>query len=348
MAIVLALCWRLVAPLRRSDLMVFLQAGSDVLHGVSPYTNLDDPFLYGGSAFVYPWWTAVVFAPLSVLPTQIADVLWTAASVGVVVLGARVAGVRTVLPVLVVLTTATTLRGFQVGSLNAFLLLGCVVAWRYRERAAVAGWALALVVGAKLFLVPLLCWLLLTRRLRALAHALLGLVALLGASFALGPLGAHDYASMLRLLGAQESAQGFSLHRLLATTTSPGAAGIGCLVAAAGIVLWGVRTQRAQGEQGDLMLFACCLVASLLLTPIVWSHYLVLLFAPLLLHRARLWWFVAASATSWIVAAPVLTHPVLSASVSWHISLLFVGVFALLASLAKASTAPKTSSRTAA
>lgn len=330
MAVVVAL---FVLPLPRSDFLVFFHAGADVIHGRNPYPGLQDPALYGGSAFVYPWWTALAFAPFALLPLSAADLCWTVGSIAVVLGACRIAGLRGIGAPLVVLTAATTIRGLQVGSLNAFLLLGCVVAWRYRDRARLAGAALALVIGAKLFLLPLLAWPLLSRRGPLLRAALVGLGALLGLSFVVGPLGPLTYVHLLETLSLHERNQGFSLHRLITETWGAGAATPGSVVIAGLALSWGALERQRHGERSDLLLFSCTLVAALALTPILWSHYLLLLLAPLLLARSRLRWLGLASLTSWAVAPPVLTVSLLRAPFTTHLTLLYLAALAMLAAL---------------
>lgn len=326
-------CWWLVVPLRRSDLMVFLAAGNDVLHGADPYPALQDPALYGGSAFVYPWWTALAFAPLGALPTHLADLIWTAGSIAAVLAACRVAGVRGICSPLVVLLAATSIRGLQVGSLNALLLLGCVVAYRYRDRPWLVGTALALVVGAKVFLFPLLLWPLVSRRWAAVRATAVVLGLLLAVSFGLGPIGPFHYAHMLSSLGAHEGLQGIALHRALATAVPGAVATVLCVAAAAVVLSHGTVQRLRRGERADLLLFACCVVAALLLTPIVWTHYLLLLFGPLLLARARLPVLAGAAALSWLAAGPALTGVLLSMSPVGRIALVHAAVLALLVAL---------------
>lgn len=328
------MCWFQVRPLRRYDLLVFLSAGKHVLSGASPYTGLHDPRLYDGSAFVYPWWTGVAFVPLSLLPVRAADLLWTTASIAAVVGACRLAGVRAAPAALVVLTAATTIRGLQVGSLNAFLLLGCVVAYKYRDRPRVVGTTLALVVGSKVFLFPLLVWLVVSRRWAAVRFCALVLGSLMAMSFLVGPIGPVDYAHLLTSLGAHEFAQGLSLHRLLAGLVSgPVATTLGA--AAATVVVGYAAVQRRRlGAGSDLLLFTAGLVAALMLTPIVWSHYLVLLFAPVLLARPRLLWFLMASVLSWLISSPI-EPTVLDLSSEPRILLLYAAMVGLLVAVAR-------------
>jgi uncharacterized membrane protein YhhN len=58
---------------------------------------------------------------------------------------------------------------------------------------------------------------------------------------------------------------------------------------------------RARDER---LLYGAGIVCALLLTPVLWSHYLVLLPAALLALDARRRWFIALAITSWAIAPP--------------------------------------------
>ena len=68
-------------------------------------------------------------------------------------------------------TSPVVVHGLYYGNLTIVLVLPLALAWRYRDRARLAGLALGAAVAAKLFVWPLVVWLLLTRRFRAAAWA---------------------------------------------------------------------------------------------------------------------------------------------------------------------------------
>jgi alpha-1,2-mannosyltransferase len=299
-----ALIWALfVDVVPRSDLEVFLRAGSDVLHGRDPYPALDSPFLYSGRAFVYPYAAAVPFVPLSLLPFGVADVLFFLLSVAAVLFAGRLAEVTDLRCYLFALGAATTVRSFQVGSLNALLMLGCVVAWCYRERALASASSVAAVVVSKLFLVPLGAWFAITRRWYAVAVSAGITAVVVGLGWLLGPMGAADYLKMLSILSDHETHAGWSLHRLLIENgAGPGAARVGTALAAAAVILLAWLAYHRGAD--EVVVFAATISAALLASPIVWSHYFLLLLAPLLVARVR-WFVLAAFAVAcWFIAPP--------------------------------------------
>jgi hypothetical protein len=235
-----------------------------------------------------------------------------------------------------VLAAATSIRGLQVGALNAFLLLGCVVAWRHRDRARRAAAALAAVFVAKLFLLPLMLWLVIAGRWRVMGvtAGLTGVVLLAG--FALGPVGAADYTRLLGELSAHETRHGFALNRLMLDLgLSPGAARGFVLLVGAAVVAVALSVWRRTADEA--VVFGGCVVAALLVSPIVWSHYLVLALAPLLAVAAPGWSFVGFAAASWALAPPVGAGPAAwpSDHLPWVVNVggpqvLLLGVFAVV------------------
>lgn len=303
-ALLLTVVWFVsVRPLRRSDLLVFLTAGQHVAAGVNPYPALGDPNLYGGSAFVYPFLTAFFFVPLAVLPLLAADVLYFVVEGAAIVAACRLAGLRGAWTPVLVLATTVAIRGMQVGSVNALLFLGCVACWRWRDHPNRVAVLMTLMVGGKLFLWPLLGWLLLSGRRSALLRSAGLLASFFSLGFVLGPVGLRTYATMLSLLSEHESQQGMSLIRLLSVLMPAGFARGACValaLTAIGAAAWWARTH----PEDEVVLFVSCLVAALMLTPILWLHYLVLAFVPLLLCRPTRWSLLAAFSVAWILSRP--------------------------------------------
>ena len=81
-------------------------------------------------------------------------------------------GVRDWRCYVIALTSPVVVHGLYYGNLTIVMVLLVALAWRYRERARIAGLALGAAVAAKLFVWPLVVWLLLTRRFRAAAWAI--------------------------------------------------------------------------------------------------------------------------------------------------------------------------------
>jgi alpha-1,2-mannosyltransferase len=289
------------------DLDVFLRAGYAALHGLHVYPRPGSSAVYSGFSFVYPYFALWPFVPLVALSPGLSTILFFALCSGAVIAACLVAADDDPWRALLVLCTAFTITGLQLGALSPLLFAGALFLWRVRNRPVAFGLLAAPVVASKLFLAPLLVWLLLARRYRALAWASGSTLALLAIGFALGPLGPASYLGLLSKLGAHEARSGFGLIGCLMNAgLEPGMAeGAAAALAAALFSAAYVHSRRAGDER---VLFCAGIVASLVLTPVLWSHYLVLLPAALLALNAPRRWFVMVALASWAIAPPHGVH----------------------------------------
>jgi hypothetical protein len=267
------------------DWEIFRGAARSVLHGHSPYPAADPAALGHNDRFVYPPITALLLAPLAVLPDEAGRVLILLLALMCVPAALRLLGVRDWRCYGLALLTAPVLDTVSLGALSSALLLGVATVWRWRDRRYIAALVAALVAVAKLFLWPLFVWLLATRRSRtAVAAGAIGLGLLVVGWAAIGFGGLSGYPHLLRVLSKVEAVQSYSLAGLFdvsgtAATVLAAVMGVGVTVA---IVLTGRR------RDGDRRAFAVAVAGALLVTPVLWLHYLVLLFAPIALARPRL------------------------------------------------------------
>jgi alpha-1,2-mannosyltransferase len=268
-----------IAPIAHFDVDVFLRAGAAVSAGRDPYPPAGSPEVYSGFAFVYPYLAAMPFVPLSRLGHGGAEV-FIALSVLAVFAGCRLAGARGWRAYALVLVASCTITGLQMGTLNAVLFAGLAGLWRWRDRPAVAGALAALLVYSKLFLAPVLLWLALTRRWRAAGMSAAVLVLLFAGGELVSPVGAGSYADMLGVLARKEAPDGLSLTGLLMNTGLAAAAAT-WVARVAAVALMATCWARARASGDEPLLFAGTVAGALVASPIVWSHYLLLLVAPL-------------------------------------------------------------------
>jgi hypothetical protein len=266
--------------------------------------------------FVYPPIAALLFAPFAALPSGPGGVLMFAAGL-VSLLGAlHLLGVSDWRCYGVAVISAPTINTLALGAITSFLLLGAALAWRYRERQAVAGVATAFAAVMKLFLWPLGVWLLATRRWRAAAIcAGTGLILLLGGWAVIGFAGLRSYPTLVHLLQQVEAPVSYSVVALLGVSGGTATAVTVVLSLAGVVAVW----FAARGAGGDRRSFAVAVVVSLVASPLVWIHYLLLLYVPIALYRPRLSgiWFVPL-----LLWATPTTH---SHGTTWRIALaLFV------------------------
>ena len=158
-------------------------------------------------------------------------------------------------------------------------------------------------VACKLFLAPLLVWLLLARRYRTFAYASACTLALLALSFALGPIGPGPYLQVLSQLGAHEATSGFGLFGALMNARLPPAAAQAIAIAVA-LAIFAAAYLHLRRSADERVVYGAAVVASLVLTPVLWSHYLILLSAVLLVLAARRRWFVVLLVVSWVLSPP--------------------------------------------
>jgi alpha-1,2-mannosyltransferase len=283
------------------DLAVFVRAGRALLHGAGVYPPPGSAQVYSGSSFVYPYFAAAPFAPLALMSRSVGDAAFFAVSFGALatacVAQSRGDGWRAAM----VLATSFAVTGLQLGALSPLLAAGVVCLWRLRDRP----WAFALlagaVIGVKLFLAPLLLWLLIARRRRAFAAACAVTGSLVGFGFVLGPLGLGAYLKLLSALGHHEARAGFGLiGGLLRVGLTPSAAEAMAAGAAGTLMLAAYRHYRRHGD--ERVVFCAALLAALALSPVVWSHYLLLLGVALLVLDLPRRWFAVLLALSWMAA----------------------------------------------
>jgi hypothetical protein len=325
-------CWfelRTRRPLE--DFGIFRTAASSVLHGDSPYVAPTAAAVSHFDKFVYPPVAALAFAPFTALPSGPAKVLMFAASLAAIIAALRLLQVEDWRCYGVAVVSAPAINTLALGALTSFLLLGAALVWRYRDNAAVAGVATAFTAVLKLFLWPLGVWLLATRRWRAaIICAGAGLVLLLGGWAAIDFGGLRSYPTLVHLLEQVEGPVSYSVVALLGLS---GAAETGVMIALSLAAVVGI-VFAARGADGDRRALAIAVVASLLATPLLWLHYLLLLFVPIALYRPRLsgLWFLPL-----LLWATPTTH---SHGTTWRIALALAVVLVVAVRTVGASARP--------
>ncbi|HUY72746.1 MAG TPA: glycosyltransferase 87 family protein [Gaiellaceae bacterium] len=295
------------------DFRVFYNAAHAYLHGRSPYPLVPGSLTWAHgaqSSYVYPPLLAALLTPLTFLSYHLAVIVWVLLSAAAIAAALWLLEVRDWRCYGAVFLWPSTLAGISVGTLSPFLLLGLAAAWRFRDRTPAVAAAVAFVVTAKLFLWPVVGWLWLTgRRAAAVAAVAAGVMAAVTAWLWIGFAGIGSYAVMLRRLDAVESAHGYAAAWQLA-------GGVGLAVTAIGCAAVAYRVRGAERTA-----FAAAAIAALLLTPILWLHYLSLLAAALPRRFSALW---LAPALLW------LTPREGASGAGWRIALV-TGVIAAVA-----------------
>ena len=271
-----------------ADFGAFYIAADAVLRGDNPYA----PGICGGwPGFVYPPLFAWLLSPLTLLPVTTAVSVWTALTVLMVIAALQILGVRDWRCYPLALLSPFARETLELGTIDGLLLLTVALTWRYRDTPVRAAAASGFTIALKLFLWPLAFWLALSGRVRT---ALLSCAATVG--FVLLPWaligfrGVGRYRDLLSDV-ANEQGGSYSLAALaeqldVATTFAR------AMVVAVGALLLVLARRAARNQDStdrvrDRHSFTLALAAALTLTPVVWNHYLLLLFVPVALARPR-------------------------------------------------------------
>lgn len=276
------------------DFETVRRAGHDVIHGVSPYPPPDPGVIAHATRLVYPPLIAYLFAPFAVLPYHVAAAIYLLLSLAAIPLTLRVLGIRDWRCYGVAVLWYPAVAGLGVGAIGPFLALLVALCWRYRDRAIVVAPLLALTMTLKLFLWPLAIWILATRRWRAaLFTGCLTAVAFLAPFAPLGMRVLRSYPSVLRTLDQVFGPISFSTNAFLEAAGLSSSAASAVVVVLGALLVVGILWLGRQAD-GDRLALTAAIAAALLLSPIVWIHYFVLLLVPVALARPRLsgLWFM--------------------------------------------------------
>ena len=303
------------------DFLAYYNASARWLSG-SPIYDLAVTATGSCGTYQYPPPFVILATPFSLFGFGTGDWLWIGFLIGCWAVGTAIlpVGVATRWTVLLLGAIGWPLiYGVRIGQVAPILYLVFAWGWRSLDQPIRLGAAVALGTMVKLQPGLLGVWLIARRDWRAVAAAgLTGLAILVVAA----AIGLRDWLGMLTLLRSLTDAVtvstnlalGATLHSLGMDAALAGAIQTANAVAVLAIViLAGLRLPRTAG-------YLIALVASQLISPILWSHYALLLMLPVawLLDR-KLWWAAAVPlAEAWILI-PFMPN--------WSYTLAFYAVF---------------------
>lgn len=277
----------------------YFSGAKSVVEGGPLYpTSLDDPGLEEAKAYVYPPLLAVALVPLTILPVDVAVILALLGSLAALMGALAIVGVRDVRCYAAVIVWAPAWNALEVVNVTATLTLALALAWRFRDKVWPPAVALGLAVAAKIFLWPLLVWLVATRRLRAAAAAVLvGLVGTFTAWAAVGFDGLTRYPDLLSKVSELHAEDSYSIvGAALALGFGPLVSHV--LMVTVGVALLAMCAKCGRREDADEQAFTYAVAAALALTPVAWLHYLVLLVVPVAITHPRF-------SAVWLVPLPL-------------------------------------------
>ena len=293
------------------------------------YRAAADRFLAGGALynsavtstgscnlFYYPPSFVALIVPFTLLGADLGNAAWIAFLVGCYVVGCLVLPVRWEVRLGVFLAGAVSwpfIFGVRIGQVAPILYLLFAVGWRWLERRpAITGFAVGLGVLVKLQPIVIVGWLVLRRMWSGLAGvAVAGVVAAGLAVVGLG--GWVDMANVLRNLdNAITAPTNVSLGAIAYQHGVPLEAAsvlgmVGIVAVLALVVACGFRASTEAG-------FLVAVVASQVVSPIIWTHYALILLLPVawLLQRRQWWAALIPVSQAWVLLPfmPIETYPV--------------------------------------
>ena len=255
------------------------------------------PFAPGpGGLYLYPPPLAVLLLALVALSPAGAAAAWEALHVAALVAACAILPVPRWVRLAsfgIACLSLPTLLDLNLGNVSLFVLLAGAAAWRWSVRplgGALAGAATALAIAVRPQVAILLAsWALRRRPAPIVGAALAGLLLVAGSALVAGGGAWRHYARLLlNLRGAGTASSDVGLATLAARAGF--AEPLPTLTFALGAVLGLAAVIAASRRDAESGLVAA-IVATLLVVPLLWPHYLVLLILPaaLLASRGRPW-----------------------------------------------------------
>lgn len=283
------------------DYQAYAQAARRLLNGQPLYDPAVD--LAGGFAiYLYPPPFAVAFVPFSLLADPVGLFAWTGLLVGCTVAAIALMPVSAPLRWTMLLLAGLdwpVLYSFKLGQVGPILLLLFVLGWRWLDRGVGLGATMA--IGSVIKVQPALLgmWALLTGRPRAAVVALGGIVIVVLATLPIVGITAwSDYVALLRTVSEPVTTpHNFTVGAVLyqGGVAAEIAATLQWVVVIGTLVAVVIAARRLTADAS----FMVAVVATQLLSPLLWDHYAIVLLAPVA--------WLASNDARWALAIPAVT-----------------------------------------
>jgi hypothetical protein len=283
------------------DFLAYHAAAVRVLNGL-PLYDLSFEAAGGFGLFYYPPMFAPLILPFGLLPEPVAIWVWIAILLVAFVVGVAALPVsRTVRWWVALLAGMGLLLAYSIklGQVGPLLFILFAIGWRSLDSPSAVGVSAGLGTAVKLQPGIVFLWALLTRRWAVVVFGGLVLAILAGAATLLAGVGA--WSDFVRLIG--QVADPITTPK----NASPGAVAyqMGASVGLASVVQWlsiaGVLATVVVGARWATTeaSYLVAVIASQLLSPVLWDHYAVLLLLPVA--------YLCSSGRWWALLIPVLT-----------------------------------------
>ena len=312
------------------DFRAYYQAVRRLLDGGPLYVT-DFAAIGPFGLYLYPPTAILLVLPLALVTETTAVLAWTALMLAAFALGVAILPVSRTVRWWIVLLAGLSwpfAYAIKLGQVGPLLFLTFAIGWRWLDDPRRLGTSAAIGTAVKLQPGLVFVWAALTGRWRAIV---IGVVVLAGlavvATLLAGPSSWSDFLSVVRTISGSITTP---------NNVTPGAvayqAGLSTSAATAiqlasdvlAIVAVVVAARRATAEASYLV----TVVASQLISPVLWNHYAMVLLLPVAyLLAAGRWWAIAiplVTATPLIALTPLVAYP----AVFWVtlLAVLLVGV----------------------
>jgi alpha-1,2-mannosyltransferase len=282
-------------------------AGYRLLHEGDPYAWTGSE-IRGGIAFVYPAFSALLFAPFALIARGTAGVLFTLVCVALTPLTLWVLRVRDWRIYGVAMLWLPVFSAWETANETIMLVSIGALVWRQRANPVVAGVLTAAAVSLKPFMWPLALWLLVTRRWRASGYGLAAGVVINLVSWSL--VGFDKVGVYLRDSGIDAR---YAWRAGYTVVAAFGHLGFGrsvgevmtvmaCVALVAAILYVGSVKRR------ERQAFTLTIILMLVASPLVWIHYFAVLLIPMALERPRMNWLWALPVLMWVCPPSLHVH----------------------------------------
>lgn len=298
------------------DYQAYVTGADRLLHGqalYNPAVDVAGPF----AVYLYPPPFAVAFVPFALLPGPVGLWIWIAACVGMTAAAIAVLPVRSSVRWWVLLLAGLdwpVVYAIKLGQVAPLLLLVFAFGWRSLRSEGVLGVVGA--VGTLVKLQPALVfgWALLTGRLRTIAAGILTWGVLVAVALPFVGVGAWtDYVRTIGRVSAPVTTPHVMTLGAVAYQSGVSetlANGIQVIAMAVTVAAWMYACRRRAPDVG----YITTIVASQLLSPLLWDHYAMLLLLPVawLLERRQRWAVLIPLATSVLLLSitPPVVYPI--------------------------------------